>query len=122
MAAAGAFHIRPARVSPGACAPLPAHYARDMSELLEAAANIALIMLLLGLLAALGSRLFGPQVLGLPAMLGAFAFIALLSTSTEVGAIGLLTAVLGVLAVFIIIGLAMTYGDDLRDLRRRRDG
>jgi hypothetical protein len=121
----GACHIRAAVRGPPAraqraCAPVAAVasawslYARRMGELLEAAANIGLVLLLLGLLAALGYQLFGPVALGLPAMLGAFVFVAVILSSTESASVGLLTAVLGVIVIFLVIGLAMTYGDEWR--------
>jgi hypothetical protein len=89
-----------------------------VGELLEAAANVGLVVLIVALLAALGYQWFGAQVLGLPAMIAVFAFAAFATNLGELGSVGLITAVLAVVAVFLVIGIAMTYGDE-RPPRRR---
>jgi len=58
------------------------------------------------------STVVGPQALGLPAIIAVFAAIALASTLTNVGAIGLLTIVVGVIVLLLVIGIAISVGDE----------
>jgi hypothetical protein len=78
--------------------------------MLEALGNVAIIV---GLIAALLWALhfaFGPQVLGLPAMLGVFVVIAGIKILGNSGIGGLIAIVLGLVAVVLVIGMAMTLG------------
>lgn len=84
-----------------------------MTELLESGGGIAIaagLVLLVGFAAYL---VFGPQALGLPAMVGVFALWGLTSLVSDagLGAIGVVVVVAGVLAVLLIIGMAMSFGN-----------
>ncbi|HEX3909800.1 MAG TPA: hypothetical protein VHW67_03735 [Solirubrobacteraceae bacterium] len=81
-----------------------------MTELLEAVGGVAIYVVLFGLLAWALYFAFGPQVLGLPAMIGVFAVIAGVKVLGNVGIVGLVFVVLALAAVVVVIGMAMTLG------------
>jgi hypothetical protein len=82
-----------------------------MGELLEAVGNVAVYVVLFGVLAWALYYAFGPQALGLPAMLGAFVVVAGASVVGNVGLVGVLAVVLALAAIVVVIGMAMTGGD-----------
>ena len=82
-----------------------------MSELLEAVGNVAIYVVLFALLAWALYFACGPQVLGLPAMIGVFVVIAGVKVFGNVGVAGLAFVVLALAAVVAAIGMAMTIGD-----------
>jgi hypothetical protein len=82
-----------------------------VSELLEAVGNVAIYVVLFALLAWALYFAFGPQVLGLPAMIGVFVVLAGVSVFGNVGVTGLVFVVLALAAVVAVIGMAMTIGD-----------
>ena len=79
-----------------------------MSELLEAVANVGAYVLLVGLLGWVLYRVFGPQVFGLPAMIGVLVVIAGGTVFANVGLRGLIAMVIALLALVLVIGMAMT--------------
>jgi hypothetical protein len=81
-----------------------------VGELLEAVASVAIVVVLIAVLLWALYFAFGPQALGLPAMLGAFVLVAgwKIADNSSVG--GLAAVVLGVVAILLIIGMAMSFG------------
>ena len=90
-------------------APAP-RYRPCVVELLEAVGEVAIVIGLAGAFLWALYFAFGPQALGLPAMLGAFVLFAgwKIADNSSVG--GLAAAVLGVVAILLIIGMAMSFG------------
>jgi hypothetical protein len=82
-----------------------------VSKLLEAAATVAIIVLLGWAL----RRTFGVQVFGVPAFIGLLVILAGRSIFSNSGWTGLLVTVVGLLALAIVIGMAMTLGADRPD-------
>jgi len=74
-----------------------------MGEFASAALNVLLLIVVLGWLTAL---------FGLPGFIGGFAVDALGSTIGNVGAIGVLTAILGGVVFVLIIGMTISFGDN----------
>jgi hypothetical protein len=85
-----------------------------VAELLEAVGGVALVALFVGLIGWLAYRMLGPQVFGLPAIIGVLAFFAFGSALFDLGFLGLAAAAVGVLALWMIIGMAMTLGSGKR--------
>jgi len=81
-----------------------------VGELLEAVGGVAIIVVLIAVLLWALYFAFGPQALGLPAMLGAFVLVAGWKIADNSGVGGLAAVVLGVVAVLLIIGMAMSFG------------
>jgi hypothetical protein len=79
-------------------------------ELLEALGKVAIYVGLIGALLWALYFAFGPQALGLPAMLGAFVLVAGVRIFGNSGIGGLVAVVLGLVAVVLVIGMAMTLG------------
>jgi hypothetical protein len=79
-------------------------------ELLEALGKLAIYVGLIGALLWALYFAFGPQALGLPAMLGAFVLVAGARIFGNSGIGGLVAVVLGLVAVVLVIGMAMTLG------------
>jgi hypothetical protein len=79
-------------------------------ELLEAVGGVAIIVVLIAVLLWALYFAFGPQALGLPAMLGAFVLVAGWKIAGNSGVGGLVAVVLGVAAILLIIGMAMSFG------------
>jgi hypothetical protein len=79
-------------------------------ELLEVIGGIAIIVGLIALLLWALYFAFGPQALGLPAMLGVFVVVAGVKIAGNSGVGGLVAVVLGLVAVVLVIGMAMTLG------------
>ncbi|HTZ87876.1 MAG TPA: hypothetical protein VMB05_14510 [Solirubrobacteraceae bacterium] len=82
-----------------------------MGELLEAVGHLALVMALFGVLAWALYFAFGPQVIGLPAMLGALVIVAGVSIVGNVGIQGVVFVLLGLAALIAVIGMAMNVAD-----------
>jgi hypothetical protein len=79
-------------------------------ELLEVIAGIAVYVALIALLAWSLYFAFGPQVLGVPAMIGVLVLVAGVKIVGNVGLAGLAVVVLALAAVVVVIGMAMTVG------------
>ena len=90
-----------------------------MAELLGVAGELAIGVALIVLLGWALYFAFGPQVLGLPAMLGVFVVIAGVRVIGNVGLAGVLVILVALVAVVMIIGMAMTVGT--RRSRTSRD-
>jgi hypothetical protein len=89
-----------------------------VGELIEAVGNVAIYVVLFGLLLFALYFAFGPQVLGVPAMVGVLVVIAGISIFSNAGVSGLLFVVLGLLVLAIVIGMAMRLGADSRGPRK----
>jgi hypothetical protein len=83
-----------------------------MAELLEVAGGLAISVALIVLLGWALYFAFGPQVLGLPAMLGLFVVIAGARVVGNVGLAGVLVIGVALVAVVVIIGMAMSVGSE----------
>ncbi|HWG09295.1 MAG TPA: hypothetical protein VN672_09835 [Solirubrobacteraceae bacterium] len=81
-----------------------------MIELLEAVGGVAIYVGLIALLVWALHFAFGPQVLGLPAMVGVFVVVAGVSIVGNSGVRGLVAVVIGLVLVVLVIGMAMTLG------------
>jgi hypothetical protein len=81
-----------------------------VGELLDAVGGVGVYVVLFGLLAWALYYAFGPQVLGLPTMLGVLVLIAGVRIFSNVGLAGLAAVVVGIIALVLIIGMAMTLG------------
>jgi hypothetical protein len=83
-----------------------------MTELLEAVASIAAYVLIIGLLGCALYYVFGPQVLGLPAIVGLLVVVAGVRVFSNTGLAGLGAVVVGLLILVMVIGMAMTLGTE----------
>jgi hypothetical protein len=85
-----------------------------VTELLESTGGIAVVLAVVVLIGFVAYRTFGPQAVGLPAIVGAFALWGLMSavSNAGLGPIGIVVVAGGVIAVLLIIGMAMRLGDD----------
>jgi hypothetical protein len=83
-----------------------------VSELLEAVAGVGAYVVLFGLLLWALYFAFGPQVLGLPAMLGVLVIVAGIRIFSNAGLSGLAFVVLALCALVMVIGMAMRLGTD----------
>lgn len=81
---------------------------------------IVLLAVLLAVLIWAAYHVIGPQVLGLPVMIGVLVVFAGRSIFSNVGAAGLLAIVVGLAAVVVVIGMAMNVGN-ARSERSRPD-
>jgi len=79
-------------------------------ELLEAVGGVAIYVVLIAVLLWALYFAFGPQVLGLPAMLGVFVVVAGVKIAGNSGIGGLIAVILGLAAIVLIIGMAMSLG------------
>lgn len=83
-----------------------------MSELLEAVAGVGVYVVLFGLLLWALYFAFGPQVLGLPAMVGVLVIVAGVRVFSNAGLSGVAFVVLGLFVLAMVIGMAMRLGTD----------
>jgi hypothetical protein len=82
-----------------------------MGQLLNAVVVVGIYGVLFGLLAWALYFAFGPKVIGLPAMIAALVVVAGVKTVIpNSGVTGLVATVVGLAAVIVIIGMAMTVG------------
>jgi hypothetical protein len=72
--------------------------------------EILVIVVLAVAVISLAAQVFGSQVLGVPAMVALLAFIALTRALSRDGLLAVLGALVGVLAIWLAIGMAMTHG------------
>jgi hypothetical protein len=79
-------------------------------ELLEAVGNVAIVVGLVALLLWALYFAFGPQVLGLPAMLGVVVAVAGVRIAGNSGLGALVAVILGLVAILLIVGMAMSLG------------
>lgn len=79
-----------------------------MSHLLEVLLGIVLIALLIWAL----YFAFGPQALGVPALVGVLVVAAGVSVFSNAGFAGLVFVLLGLFVLVMIIGMAMRLGND----------
>jgi hypothetical protein len=85
-----------------------------VSELAEAVAGVGVYVVLFGLLLWALYFAFGPQVLGLPAMIGVLVIVAGIRIFSNAGLSGLAFVVLGLFVLVMVIGVAMRLGTDRR--------
>jgi len=82
-----------------------------VGDLLNALFVVGIYVVLFGLLAWALYYAFGPQTVGLPAMLAVLVIVAGVKTVIpNVGLAGLAAVVVGLAAVVVVIGMAMTVG------------
>jgi len=83
-----------------------------VSELLESTGGVLGVGAAVALLAFLAYWAFGPQAIGVPAILGLFALWGLGAFLSDLGlgAVGVVCVLLGTLAVVLAIGMALTLG------------
>jgi hypothetical protein len=82
-----------------------------VDELLNAVLVVGIYVVLFGLLAWALYFAFGPQVIGLPAMIAVLVIVAGVKTVIpNAGLTGLVATVVGLAAVIVVIGMAMTAG------------
>ena len=85
-----------------------------MTELLNALLGVGVWVVLLGLLLWACYFAFGPQVFGLPVIIGALVVAAGVRVFSNAGVSGLIFVLLGLVVVVLIIGMAMRLGSDRR--------
>jgi hypothetical protein len=90
-----------------------------MHELLEALLNVGTYVLLFGLLGWALYYTFGPQVLGVPAMMAVLVVLAGVRIFSNVGIAGLVAVVVGLGVLVMVIGMAMTVGGATRSYREK---
>jgi len=85
-----------------------------VSELLEATGGVAGVVGVVVLIGFAAYWAFGPQAIGLPAIIGLLTVWGLVSLVSDagLGPVGILVVVAGVIAVLLIIGMAMRFGAD----------
>jgi len=83
-----------------------------VSELLEVLAAIGAYAVLIGLLIWALYFAFGPQALGLPAMVGVLVIVAGIQVFSNAGLSGVAFVVLGLFVLAMVIGMAMRLGPD----------
>ncbi len=81
-----------------------------MGELLEALGHVAFYALLVGVFAWLAYLAFGPQVFGLPVLLGILTVFTLTTLLSNIGPIAIGLVLIGVLVLWLVIGMAMSLG------------
>lgn len=85
-----------------------------MSELLEGLLAVAVGVALFGALLWACYFAFGPQVFGLPVLIGVLVVLAGRSVFSNAGLAGLAFIALGLILLVLIIGMAMRLGTDRR--------
>lgn len=91
-----------------------------MHELLEAILSVVMYAMLLGLVGWALYYAFGPQVFGVPAMVGVLVVLAGVSVFSNVGLAGLAVVVVGLAVLVMVFGMAMN-GGTKRSNRRKED-
>jgi hypothetical protein len=92
-------------------APVAARYCERVGELLEAVANVAAYAAVIVLVGWALQRVFGVQVFGIGGLVGVLVVLAGARVFSNSGLRGLIATVVCLLAVAIVIGMAMTFGD-----------
>jgi hypothetical protein len=89
-------------------------YCWTMTELVATGGGIVVLLAVVVLIGFVAYWAFGPQAIGLPALIGLFTAWGLLSlvSNAGLGPVGIVVIVGGVLAVLLIIGMAMRFGAD----------
>ncbi len=85
-----------------------------MSEFLEAVLHVAVYVALFGALLWACYFAFGPQVFGLPVLIGVLVVAAGKTVVGNDGLGGVAFIVLGLIALVLVIGMAMRLGSDRR--------
>ena len=85
-----------------------------MSEFLEAVLVVGIYVGLFGALLWACYFAFGPQVFGLPVLIGVLVVAAGKSVFSNAGLAGLAFIVLGLILLVLVIGMAMRLGSDRR--------
>jgi hypothetical protein len=85
-----------------------------VTELLDTAGGIVAVLALVVLIGFVAYWVFGPQAIGLPALIGLFTTWGLISlvSNAGLGPVGIVVIVGGVVVVLLIIGMAMRFGAD----------
>jgi hypothetical protein len=85
-----------------------------VSEFLEAVLAVGVYVALFGLLLWACYFAFGPQVFGLPVLIGVLVVAAGKSVFSNAGLAGVAFIVLGLILLVLVIGMAMRLGSDRR--------
>jgi hypothetical protein len=85
-----------------------------VSELLEAVLAVGVYVVLFGLLLWACYFAFGPQVFGLPVLIGVLVVAAGKTVFSNAGLTGVAFIVLGLVLLMLVIGMAMRLGSDRR--------
>jgi hypothetical protein len=85
-----------------------------VGEFVEAVGGVAVYVGLFGLLLWALYFAFGPQVLGLPTMIGVLVIAAGIRVFSNAGLAGFAFVILGLFALVMIIGMSMRLGTDRR--------
>jgi hypothetical protein len=85
-----------------------------VTELLESGGGVAVVVALVVLVGFVAYWVFGPQAIGLPAIIGVLAVWGLVSlvSNAGLGPVGIVVVVVGVVVVMFVIGMAMRLGAD----------
>jgi len=86
-----------------------------VAELLETVGNFAAVGAVVVLVGFAAYWAFGPQAIGLPALIGLLTLwgVTSLVSNAGLGPVGVVVIVGGVVGVLLIIGMAMRFGVDL---------
>jgi hypothetical protein len=89
-------------------------YRWNVAELLETVGNFASVGVVVVLIGFAAYWAFGPQAIGLPALIGLLTLwgVTSLVSNAGLGPVGVVVIVGGVLGVLLIIGMAMRLGAD----------
>jgi hypothetical protein len=106
--------IVPAIGAPSSIVPGSERYCWSMTELLDTAGGIALLLAVVVVIGFAAYLAFGPQAIGLPALIGVLTTWGLASvvSNAGLGPVGIVVIVGGVVVVLLIIGMAMRFGAD----------
>ncbi len=85
-----------------------------MSEFLEALLHVGIVVVLVVALVWACYFAFGPQVFGLPVLIGVLVVLAGRTVFSNAGFGGLAFIVLGLILLVLVIGMAMRLGSDRR--------
>jgi hypothetical protein len=85
-----------------------------VTELLNSTGSLAVAAVVVVLIGFVAYWTFGPQAVGLPAIIGLFALWGLTSLASDagLGPVGIVVVVGGVFVVLLVIGMAMRLGAD----------
>lgn len=82
-----------------------------ISELVESGGGVLVAIVIVAFVLWVLHYAFGSQVLGLPAMLGVFVMIAI-GSAVSLGPLTIAVIVVGLLVLFVVIGMAMSLGPE----------
>jgi hypothetical protein len=83
-----------------------------VSELFESAGGILVLIVIVALVLWALYSVFGSQAFGLPSLIGVFVVLAVGRAVPSLGFVTLAAIVLGLLVLFIVLGMAMSLGPE----------